>query len=519
VSNEAGVCGATVAVGSATATDNCSVGTPTGTRSDALALNAVYPMGTTTITWNVIDSHGNSALPKTQTVVVVDTQMPSITCPDNISLSSCVSTASWTTPLVTDNCPGVTFVQTAGPVSGSTFANGTTTTITYTAMDVAGNTKSCSFAVTRAATLASSSSATAVLCNGGNSTVTVSAVGGKAPYTGTGTFTRTEGTYSFAVTDADGCSVTTSITITQPTALSATIITNNSTLYYGYAGDQTATITATPSGGTAPYTIKITMVNGNTPIVAPAAVRVNGKLICNFINSAGKEIWTPASTTNSLLSKGVTCATSLIDTETSSTSITINGSYSVNVTLLADARFIATVTDVNGCSYTTPYTDAAKVDAEDARCFAGNSGNAKVTICHRTGSTKNPCVTICVDQAAVKEHLDHGDILGKCTSTCGLITNAKISLLDKTIVEPVEPVEFTVKAFPNPTNNQFNLVLEGGNNEKVEVIVYDMLARRVKRIEKNTDQLIVFGEEFPAGEYLVLIRQGDNAKTLNLIKK
>ncbi|MCC3155594.1 hypothetical protein LJ738_21160, partial [Hymenobacter sp. BT770] len=52
VANDAATCSVMVAV-SATATDNCTVGEPTGVRSDALALSAAYPVGTTTITWNV----------------------------------------------------------------------------------------------------------------------------------------------------------------------------------------------------------------------------------------------------------------------------------------------------------------------------------------------------------------------------------------------------------------------------------------------------------------------------------
>ncbi len=40
----------------------------------------------------------------------------------------------------------------------------------------------------------------------------------------------------------------------------------------------------------------------------------------------------------------------------------------------------------------------------------------KVTICHRTGSKKNPFRTIRVSRNAVKAHLRHGDALGPCST-------------------------------------------------------------------------------------------------------
>jgi hypothetical protein len=92
-----------------------------------------------------------------------------------------------------------------------------------------------------------SSSNTPILCNGGTSTVTVSASGGTAPYSGTGTFTRSAGTYSFTVTDSKSCTATTTGNITQP---SAVIASSSHTAILCNGGSSTVTVSA--SGGTAP---------------------------------------------------------------------------------------------------------------------------------------------------------------------------------------------------------------------------------------------------------------------------
>lgn len=61
VNSDAGGCGASVSVGTATASDNCGINSITGVRSDLLSLSASYPVGTTTITWTALDIHGNLA--------------------------------------------------------------------------------------------------------------------------------------------------------------------------------------------------------------------------------------------------------------------------------------------------------------------------------------------------------------------------------------------------------------------------------------------------------------------------
>ena len=87
-------------------------------------------------------------------------------------------------------------------------------------------------------------------------------------------------------------------------------------------------------------------------------------------------------------------------------------------------------------------------------------------------------------------------------------------------MEPMqEVVPFKVKAYPNPTEHQFQLVVEGGNDEKVEIVVYNIMGKVVKQIEHYGEQPILFGEEFINGIYMAEIRQGKNRKTIKLIKQ
>jgi uncharacterized repeat protein (TIGR01451 family) len=146
-----GSCSATVNPGTATATDNCdTTPTITGTRSDSQPLNALYPKGTTTITWRATDDAGNYS-ECAQTVTVNDTESPTISCPGNITANNdpgiCGAVVTYTAPVGSDNCPGATTAQTAGLPSGSTFPVGTTTN-TFEVTDASGNKTSCSFTVT-----------------------------------------------------------------------------------------------------------------------------------------------------------------------------------------------------------------------------------------------------------------------------------------------------------------------------------------------------------------------------------
>ena len=148
VNNDAGICGAAVTYTAPVGTDNCTGATTAQTAG--LASGSVFPVGTTTNTFEVTDAAGNTTICSFD-VTVNDTEDPAITCPADITTSNdtgdCSAVVTYTTPVGTDNCTGATTTQTAGLPSGSAFPVGTTTN-TFEVTDAAGNTATCSFDVT-----------------------------------------------------------------------------------------------------------------------------------------------------------------------------------------------------------------------------------------------------------------------------------------------------------------------------------------------------------------------------------
>ena len=83
------------------------------------------------------------------TVTVVDTHVPVLECPKNITSCATDNSVEYPAPLAIDNCLilGGTFNLGTGLASGSPFPQGVTTN-TYTYTDVSGNTGGCDFKVT-----------------------------------------------------------------------------------------------------------------------------------------------------------------------------------------------------------------------------------------------------------------------------------------------------------------------------------------------------------------------------------
>ena len=185
-----------------------------------------------------------------------------------------------------------------------------------------------------------------ILCHGGSSTVTVSASGGTAPYTATGSFSQNAGAVIYTVTDAHGCSATVVATISEPNTLAASE--THSTISC-HGGSSTVTISA--SGGTAPYTgtgpftqntgavtYTVSDAHGCSAIVVatipqPAILDAN----CSSVSASG---YNTHDGSVSVLPTGGTTAYSYLWSN-GATTATVNG--------LSSGSFPVTVTDANGC--------------------------------------------------------------------------------------------------------------------------------------------------------------------------
>ena len=126
--------------------DNCP--NPVFTQTSGLASGSLFPIGTTTNSYEITDASGLTST-CTFDVTVNDTEAPSISCPGNITVGNdpgdCGAVVTFDVP-VSDNCPGEVLAQTNGLASGSIFPIGTTTN-TFEVTDASGLTTMCTFDV------------------------------------------------------------------------------------------------------------------------------------------------------------------------------------------------------------------------------------------------------------------------------------------------------------------------------------------------------------------------------------
>ncbi|MFD0777972.1 T9SS type A sorting domain-containing protein [Flavobacterium myungsuense] len=80
---------------------------------------------------------------------------------------------------------------------------------------------------------------------------------------------------------------------------------------------------------------------------------------------------------------------------------------------------------------------------------------------------------------------------------------------------------FNVKAFPNPFATHFSLDIESSSDAQVEMKVYDMIGRQLDVRKATASELSVLevGRNYPSGVYNVVVSQGDEVKSIRMVKR
>ncbi|MHA3788400.1 T9SS type A sorting domain-containing protein [Flavobacterium hauense] len=382
---------------------------PISNQTAGLASGSIFPVGTTTNTFEFYDSD-NVLHTLSFDVVVNDTEDPVITCQADVTTTSCDGTFTYTAPTFSDNCTGATIAQTAGLASGDVYPLGQTIN-TFVVTDASGNTAACSFTVTRDDDLSFTASQVDLICYGDtNGSATVTAAGGKMPYTYLWSNSQTTATatglaagdYDVTITDDNGCELIKNFTIEQPDAFVKT----PSQIDVKCFGDATGEATINVTGGTGAYTYLWS--NGTTAntITGLAAgnytVTVTDANLCTTIQSF--TITQPAAALTATVGNqdDILCH----GEATGEATVNVTGgtgiyTYSWNTTPvqttdtatgLVAGTYIATVTDANNCMTTQSFTinEPSAITAsagiqENVLCHGEATGEATVNVTGGTG--------------------------------------------------------------------------------------------------------------------------------------
>ncbi|MFN8415256.1 MAG: gliding motility-associated C-terminal domain-containing protein [Cytophagaceae bacterium] len=410
---------------------------------------------------------------------------------DIISPSAITLSGSTSSPTCAGTGNGSIDLSVSGGTSPYTYAwsNGATTedisglnagSFSVTVTDATGCTGTQSFNITNPPSINLTHTEVSPTCNGGtNGSINLSVAGGTAPYIyswSNGSSTQdlsgiSAGTYSVTVTDANSCSNNTSITLTEPTAITATSVITNVTCNGGTNG----AVNITAGGGAGSYTF--TWSNGATSedISGIAAgnysVTIRDANGCtnnfNFTVNEPSAITTSASTTPINCSGGTTGGIDLtVGGGTSPyTYLWSNGNTTQDLSNIGAGTYTVTVTDANSCTatfsqtLTTPSAISAFAVVTDVACLGGNNGSIDLTV---SGGTAP--YTYLWSNAATTEDVS-GLVAGNynvvITDAAGCIFNVASTIGQPTLALTSSGIVTQVTCF-NGNDGNIDITVSGG---------------------------------------------------------
>ena len=222
-----------------------------------------------------------------------------------------------------------------------------------TATDDNGCSASAAFSVNEPEPLQSQATVSSVLCAGGSSGVIgLETSGGTPPYTtdwmGENPAALLQGSYSVMVSDNNGCSITLTVDVDEPTGLSLAIQTTDVLCH----GESTGSATLSVQGGTQPYSINWQGANPESLPAGSYSVVVNDENQCE--TSLSFDIGQPQPLAIELSTSDVAC----FGESTGEVSVSLSGGSGLlswdlegmDPTALEAGNYTVTASDENGCA-------------------------------------------------------------------------------------------------------------------------------------------------------------------------
>lgn len=268
------------------------------------------------------------------------------------------------------------------------------------------------------------------------------------------------GTHTVTMTDANSCQATATVLITEPSAL-ATQVSSNAVSCYG---DCDGDATATPSGGTQPYTYGWD-TTANSQVTATATALCPGTYTVVVTDANG-------------------CTTSNTVFVTEPTALTIN-TTSIPATCQACTDGSATANVSGGTpSYTYLWTPSGQTTAT-----ASNLGGGTYTV---TATDAQGCTIM--DTVVV-------------TAPTGIFAYS---------------AGMELNVYPNPIQNTANIQVLNADNAGFVISVFDVTGKMIDSKTFNAPNgttVQMNFENYPAGAYLMEVKTGEAKVTLKVFKQ
>ncbi|MCX6311842.1 MAG: choice-of-anchor L domain-containing protein [Bacteroidetes bacterium] len=335
-----------------------------------------------------------------------------------------------------------------------------------------------------------------VLCFGNNSgSATVTASGGSPGYTYSWTTLPLQttatasnlsaGSYTCTVRDANLCTTTASVIITQPAAiLLASVTGHTNVLCYG---NNSGSATASASGGRTPYSYSWNTIPIQTTAIASNLSVGNYTVTVTDANSCTSTATVSITQPATAISASLTSQTNVycFGGNSGSAGVTATGgtspyTYSWNTlpvqtnataTSLSAGTYSCTIKDLNNCTITVSVAitqpssalSATITSTTNVMCRNNSTGSATVTASGGSGSYTYSWNSIPIQTTAIANNLPAGSYTVTVTDNngCTVPVSATTSI--------TQPAAILSATSSSPTFNGYNISCNGGHNGSITI--------------------------------------------------